>query len=48
MPSMYFDMGRVDDDIVLMVVVIPNDNNDTDYEDETRDGDVEITLTFGV
>ena len=45
---MHLNMGRVDDDVVSMVVVIPNGNHNGDNEKETRNRNVEVGLTFGV
>ena len=43
---MYFDVGRVDDDIVLMVVVIPNAEDQAYHNDDNARGVVVIDFTF--
>jgi hypothetical protein len=48
MDLMGFDMRRVDDDIVSMVVVIPDTKNQTHYNDHSSQGIVGVGLTFVV
>ena len=43
---MHFNMWRVDDDIVSMVVVIPNAKNNEDYEDGTCKGEGIVGFTL--